>query len=357
MGGLMHPRVAANYAAKGYYPTDDATLRGISHLLASNTQTVVFFDPTCGEGEALAQLSLKAKYPCAQRYGIELDGERASTAKNRLTQVLQASALDAYVAAQSVSCLFLNPPYGWDLRGENDAKSERLEQQFVQRSFACLKSGGVIIAVLPKTSMDRKMQNWFALRFHDIRVFEAATDRFQQIVIIGSKRYGPGSIDSKFNEYMEAGLSGEIPFDPLPTKPVEQPYQLSCCEREFKMNAKALDAEGLQAVRSECPNLWQDFQRNFVLSNANATIRPLHELTDWHTCLLISSGVVGGIVDNGRQKLLIKGRTNKVQTVKTIENEDGEVISAQHHDKFETVIKAIDLTQGSARYGQVLDIR
>ena len=40
MADLMHPRVANNYAAMGYYPTDDATLRGIALLVAPSTDAV-----------------------------------------------------------------------------------------------------------------------------------------------------------------------------------------------------------------------------------------------------------------------------------------------------------------------------
>jgi len=47
---LMHGRVAQNYAAMGYYPTDDGTMRGIINLLAPSEQALKFLDPCCGEG-------------------------------------------------------------------------------------------------------------------------------------------------------------------------------------------------------------------------------------------------------------------------------------------------------------------
>ncbi|EHM53389.1 hypothetical protein HMPREF9080_01747 [Cardiobacterium valvarum F0432] len=53
----MHPRVAHNYAKQGYYPTDDGTLRGIDHLLASSEQPLKFLDPCCGCGDALVYLA------------------------------------------------------------------------------------------------------------------------------------------------------------------------------------------------------------------------------------------------------------------------------------------------------------
>ena len=45
MSGLMHPRVAHNYAAQGYYPTDEATLHGLDHLLAPTEAALKILDP------------------------------------------------------------------------------------------------------------------------------------------------------------------------------------------------------------------------------------------------------------------------------------------------------------------------
>ena len=98
---LMHGRVAQNYAAMGYYPTDDGTVRGIINLLAPSEQALKFLDPCCGEGTALAQLAYRDRYPFAERYGIELDEGRAATAKPKLTALLEGSALSTHVTPQS----------------------------------------------------------------------------------------------------------------------------------------------------------------------------------------------------------------------------------------------------------------
>ena len=101
MADLMHPRVAANYAAMGYYPTDDTTLRGIALLVAPSTEAVKCLDPCCGCGRALAQFASHERYPFGQRYGIELDEDRAAEATPRLHKLLHANALEAHVTPQS----------------------------------------------------------------------------------------------------------------------------------------------------------------------------------------------------------------------------------------------------------------
>ena len=122
------------------------------------------------------------------------------------------------------------------------------------------------------------------------------------------------------------------------------------------MQSKQLDAEGMAALTRECPGLWHDFAANFCRSNNHAAIRPLHDLTEWHTCLLIRAGVVSGLVDNGKRCLLIKGRTTKAKVIKVRENEDSNVLSEEQRDRFTTVIKAIDMTPGSPHYGSIIQI-
>ena len=88
------------------------------------------------------------------------------------------------------------------------------------------------------------------------------------------------------------------------------------------------------------------------------TIRPLHELTDWHTSLLVSSGVVSGMLTTANAPAR-QGKTGKTRTVTTRCEGEGEhaVIIEEYRDHFITLIKAIDLTPDSARYGDILEIR
>ena len=69
--------------------------------------------------------------------------------------------------------------------------------------------------------------------------------------------------------------------------------------------------------------------------------------------------MVSGIVDNGKRRLLVKGKTGKTRNVTTrCEGEgDNAVIIEERRDRFVTVIKAIDLTPGSDAYGNILEIR
>lgn len=214
---LMHGRVAQNYAAMGYYPTDDGTMRGIINLLAPSEQALKFLDPCCGEGTALAQLAYRDRYPFAERYGIELDEGRAATAKAKLTALLEGSALSTHVTPQSVDVLFLNPPYAQALRdSDQEDEAARLEHQFLSRFFPALHAGGILIYIIPMTSFDRRWQRWLLARFTDLGVWQAATDRFKQIVIIGRKSAAPLQVDAKMSTPSPPGRKAKPPGQHCP---------------------------------------------------------------------------------------------------------------------------------------------
>lgn len=358
MADLMHPRVANNYAAMGYYPTDDATLRGIGLLVAPSTEAVKCLDPCCGCGSALAQFASHERYPFGQRYGIELDGGRVAQATPRLHKLLHANALEAHVTPQSVDCLFLNPPYGWNL-GDKEAggKRVRLEHQFLQHFFPALRGDGLLIYIVPKASFGEACQKWLLARFDDIGVWLAATDRFDQIVIIARKRKAASAqMDQAQLDQFAAWQTGKEPWPTLPETAAYR-YHPAANSKALLMQSKLLDAQGMAALTRECSGLWHDFAANFCRSDNHAAIRPLHDLTEWHTCLLISAGVVSGLVDNGQRCLLIKGRTSKTKIIRRRENDDGNVISEEQRDRFTTVIKAIDMTPDSPHYGSIIQIK
>lgn len=354
---LIHPSVAYNAAAMGYYPTDDATMRGISHLLAPSTETVKFLDPCCGCATAITALADRRRYPGSERYGIELDVERSALAKGKLTALLTGSALDSHVTPQSVDVLFLNPPYGDALRDrEAGDKSQRLEHQFLSRFFPALRAGGLLIYIIPKSQLTEKIQKWLLSHFTDLRLFEAATNRFNQCVVIGRKTGALVALDKTMLAEWQNCLSGKQLWSTLPQR-VTDYYSIEGNPKQLRMTSLEMDAEGIAELISEHKGLWRDFSAQFTQNSDERYIHPLHDLTDWHTVLLISSGIVSGLVDNGRQTLLVRGRTVKRKTVKVRENDDGDVIGEEHRDRFETVIKAIDLTEASPAYGQIIIIK
>lgn len=352
---LLHPRIARNLEQMGFFPTDDGTLRGIANLLAPGEEAVKLLDPCCGNGDAL--IDIARHYPFAETYGIELDEGRAATAKPRLFRLLQGSALDATATPQSVDLLFLNPPYGDALRDkESTDKAERLEHQFLSRFFPALRSGGLLIYIVPKHVIDGRLQKWLLGHFDEIGVYEAATDRFNQLVFIGRKAGGVLGANKTLLARFAAWQSGEEPWPTLPEYPVNR-YRLDGNPKTLRLASVDVTATGVAELLADQHGLWRDFDAQYAAHDKLAGIRPLHDLTDWHTVLLISAGVVSGLVDNGTRTLLVKGRTSKSRVIKLRKDDEGTVTAEEHRDRYNTIVKGIDLTIGSPAYGRIVIIQ
>jgi 16S rRNA G966 N2-methylase RsmD len=104
-------------------------------------------DPCVGDGVAFAHL-LKSAH--AHTYGIEIDAFRAEQAAQLGIQVIQANAMTARCPAESVSLLYLNPPYDFEIGRQGN---RRLELVFLEHTYRWLKAKGVLVFVLPRAQL------------------------------------------------------------------------------------------------------------------------------------------------------------------------------------------------------------
>ena len=112
-------------AKAGYYPTPDSVCDILKEILEFNEGARIL-DPCCGEGLALEQLA--PEY--TETFGIELDHNRATEARNRLGSVLWCDSLtESRYTHGAFSLLYLNPPY--DLAYNPNGKSQRCETPFL----------------------------------------------------------------------------------------------------------------------------------------------------------------------------------------------------------------------------------
>jgi hypothetical protein len=88
---------------------------------------------------------------------------------------------------------------------------------------------------------------------------------------------------------------------------------------------------------------------------------PARALSHWHLALALAAGAISGVVTSkGGRTLVVKGDTHKEKTLQTqyAERDDGSVAETRIlTDTFVPVIRAWDMTPGSATQGQVLTIR
>src|SRR5260370_38815816 len=78
-------------------------------------------DPCVGDGVAFTHLLHGVT---DHRYGIEIDAYRAEQARGLGIETLQANTMDVRCQTETLSLLYLNPPYDWESGESNNQKLE-----------------------------------------------------------------------------------------------------------------------------------------------------------------------------------------------------------------------------------------
>jgi tRNA1(Val) A37 N6-methylase TrmN6 len=104
-------------------------------------------DPCCGTGAALHALTGGSN---STLYGVELDANRAESAKANGIQTIQGNVFDVRARVERFSFLYLNPPYDFEV---GPRSNERMEKLFLGHTYAWLKPKGVLLMVIPYTAV------------------------------------------------------------------------------------------------------------------------------------------------------------------------------------------------------------
>lgn len=364
---LIFPRLAHNFVKNGYYPTDSATISGITSALSVRSEHVRLADPCCGEGAALRDVAEYLKHIGAtklQSFGIEVDAERAWHAKTQLDVVAHADVHDVMVSARSLGLLFLNPPYGdvvSDKAGLGDTgKRERHEKIFARRTFQLLQFGGVLVLIIPFYVLDLELATLIARNFDRIEAFMAPEQQFKQAVVFGVKRRS-STPDSKVVQMLEAFGKGDGHVT-LPDVWPGEPYEIPEPGPEpMTFTVARLEANQLsqELARLRTSTLWPRFNQ-VIRTDTTSTRRPLRSLTRWHLALALAAGQISGMVSSSDgRRFLVKGDTFKEKERKREYETDADGTVREtliDTDKFIPAIRAIDFTPGPS-YGSIVTIR
>lgn len=363
---LMHPRAANNYADNGYFPTDGISLAGIAARLDIAGSKVRIFDPCCGGGDALAYLGshLSNAGSVCESYGIELNHSRAADAAEKLGFAIQGDIESCIIQPRQIGLLFLNPPYGFTAADHlGNARTKRLEELFFGSTIPALQEGGILVLIVPTTALTETFTQEIASRFTEVRMFKAGVDTYKQVVVFGVKPKNRASIGKTLLKQQQVLLMRPDEASAL-TEPVDFWYEVPpAAAGVFRPINHRPDAEGLSVELAALHNqtLWPHTGQWFGAGLALAKRRPLCPLGQWHAALALAAGQVNGIVHaaDGR-RLLIKGSTykTKVSSVEEREKPNGQIdVVTTLLDRFVPSIRAINLTQGSPAFGDVLTIK
>ena len=304
----------ASLARMGYYPTpEELTPLICRHLKRERPGLIRIFDPCAGEGLALQEIGQHLE---AKTYGVELDRERAASAKSRLTKCLAADYQTVLASHGFAGLLYLNPPYDWGARLSEIETSERYERAFLRDAVKYLAPGGVLVYLIPLARLDKKIAGILAYRFEDIRLYkfpERLFERFGQIIVFAHLKARP-SEDDFTKDYLIEASRGAALVHWLPEKP-EYIYQVPVSLHEGKLvfRSSRIDPGELEN-EILAHGLFPDLESVLNPSGLSDRITALMPLRHGHMAQLIACGFVNGVVFDrqGQNPLVVKGRTKKV---------------------------------------------
>src|SRR5438309_5337243 len=147
----------------GFFPLSHSEARRLKRCLAAD-KPFAALDPCVGDGAGFA--CLLDAFP-AYRYGIEIDAFRAEQAAIRGIETVHADALEVRCPPDSLSLVYLNPPYDFEV-GRTD--NQRLELVFLAHTYRWLKRTGVLVFVIPQPRL-KSCARMLAEHFTDLSVY------------------------------------------------------------------------------------------------------------------------------------------------------------------------------------------
>lgn len=368
---LMFPRLARNFVRNGYFPTDEATLERILAALAPDNApgTLRILDPCAGEGVAITEIACHLGDERVQACTVEYDAERAAHCATLSDIALHSDLMETVISQQAFSLLFLNPPYGDLVRDDMPESARektgrlRLEKLFYRRVVENLMYTGILVLIIPFYTLDREFSGWLANSFTEVQVFSAATDQFQQVVILGRRiRQRQQNMDDvrQCCQHLLSVGKGDETAPALPES-WEVPYTVPVARQELKHFYRiTMDSAQLDTEINRVQGLWPAFSSH--LSIQPQTPRPpARRLSRWHLALVLAAGAITGVITSpAGRTLVVRGDTYKVKDRKIhhTEDDDGNITETTTlTDRFIPAISAWDMTPGSATFGELIAIR
>ena len=313
------PRQDHNKIARGYYRTDDKTTQGICNALGLKNpqQPAVLFDPCCGEGIVMQDLSRYLGNECVT-YGVEIEGSRFLASNDRLARTLHGDSLYLIGSSSWAGLLYFNPPYG-TTKDRHD-KSIRLEQLFWEAHASRLMPGGILVAVLPDYLFYRespRMAEYFSnfLEKGSSVVYRASTDQFKQIVVIGyRKTKAPGAALDPDIDLRNLLLNPHAELPGLPDAPLDAPFLIPAGHEPDIFRVNHLTQETVDVLLQKDGNRFAQDIDNMLKTEQAVTqkIRSVTQIREGHIPALLASGGLDGIVEDAHGRFLVRGTVNTV---------------------------------------------
>jgi len=312
----------------GFYPLPVIEAARIRRFLRYPENTCAAIDPCIGDGVAFAEITSEAS---VLRFGIELDAYRAEQARGVAHEVIHGSAFDVHCPVETVSLLYLNPPFDFEWGEDHPGRMEKI---FLEQCFRWLKPGGVLVFVLPGQRLsicDRLL----ATHFKDKRVYRlSAPDctKYGQVVVFGARRTRRERDrlrDSELTRACDLIDAMSRKWQELQTLPDEPDALYPIPENgPLKLVYNGLPLDEIEDLLPKSPAYRQASQILFARPS-RVEGRPLTPLHSGHVALLAVSSLLDGIFGSGEDRHIAAWRSAKSCSCTTEEEEDGTIIQRE----------------------------
>lgn len=326
----------------GFFPTSTPVVELLKTFFKP-AESGRLLDPCAGEGTAA---SILAKALNCESWGVELSPARAAVASEKMDRLFNAPWQACHLTSESITLLFLNPPYSHDRLGNQ----KRLELEFLKSTTPKLVRGGALVYIVPHPLLgDLGVATQLAGHYENIVVHRYADTEFNQVVVMATKRL-------KFKM-----PSGEEVGQVQARAEVEPPMLVQANEPPYKLLPASNKGAGGQAIRFTRMD-WQPeeivdaTQKRGVMTSKEwlGLLNPARALGEFkqpvmplkkgHIAMMMASGMMGTLHlndDDGRP-MLVKGRVVKVtEKVEETTSKDGKTVSETFRDRFVSTVAVL----------------
>jgi SAM-dependent methyltransferase len=258
----------------------------------------------------------------ARRYGVEIDADRAEQASKLGIDTLQADTMDVRCPAESLSLLYLNPPYDFETGHTNN---QRLELVFLEHTYRWLKPGGVLLFLIPQPQL-KSGARFLSEHFSDVsvlRLTEPASVHYKQVAVLGVRR-------KRHQHLRDSALLDSVRWlEMLAAKPDLETLGEAPATRYEVPFSGAVTLTNLGIPLDEVEDLLPDSaaycQASRILLPKQRDVRgqPLTPLHGGHVGLLCTAGMLNGVFGEGEDRHIAHWRSVKFTDHWEEEEEDG----------------------------------
>lgn len=323
----------------GYYPTAVHIVELLkTHFKPAETGRLL--DPCAGEGTAA---SILAKTLNCQSWGAELSPSRAALASEKMDRLFNAPWQSCHLTNESITLLFLNPPYSHDRFGDQ----KRLELEFLKSTTPKLMRGGALVYIVPHPLLrDLDVASHLAGHYEHITVHRYPETEFNQVIVLAVKRLKFKMPSNEEVQQVQAWAEVEPPMLttaneptyqllPAPDKNASgQPIRFSRLDWQPEEIVDATQKRGVHSSKE-----WLD-----LLNPARGLgefKQPVMPLKKGHIAMLMASGMMGTLRlnDDDGKPMLVKGRVVKVtEKIEETMDKNGRTISEVFRDRFVSTV-------------------